>query len=107
MNDNWNQDEFLAFLLIYASHVDIEFSEEEKNKIKTIVDEETFDELYAQFVDMSDYKALETILSYKGLYYPTIDRRTELMHHLKELFEADGDFSIMEKELLVFLEKLM
>ena len=56
---------------------------------------------------MSDYKALETILSYKGLYYPTIARKNELLYQMKLLFEADGEFSIMERELLQFLDKLM
>ena len=107
MNNTWNQKEFLAFSLLYAAHVDIEFSEEEKEKIKSIVDEETYNKLYDTFINMSDYSALETILSYKGLYYPTLDRKEELLDQMKILFEADGDFSIMERELLQFLEKLM
>ena len=107
MNNTWNQNEFLAFALLYAAHVDIDFSEEEQEKIKSLVDEETYNKLYAEFMNMSDYKSLETILSYKGLYFPTADRKSELLHQMKQLFEADGDFSIMEKELLQFLEKLM
>jgi hypothetical protein len=107
MDNKWNQQEFLAFTLMYAAHVDIDFSEEEKEKIKSIVDEETYDKLYETFTGMSDYSALETILSYKGLYYPTHDRKNELLDQMKALFESDGDFSIMEKELLMFLEKLM
>lgn len=107
MNNTWNQNEFLAFSLLYGAHVDIEFSEEEKIKIKSLVNEETYDQLYKQFIEMSDYKALETILSYKGLYFPTPDRKSELLAQMKHLFEVDGDFSTMEKELLLFLEKLM
>ncbi len=107
MNNTWNQNEFLAFSLLYAAHVDIDFSEEEKEQIKTLVDEDTYNKLYAEFMNMSDYKSLEIILSYKGLYFPTSDRKNELLSQMKTLFEADGDFSIMEKELLLFLEKLM
>jgi hypothetical protein len=107
MNNTWNQNEFLAFSLLYAAHVDIEFSEEEKTKIKSLINNETYDHLYKQFIEMSDYKALETILSYKGLYFPTPARKSELLAHMKHLFEVDGDFSIMEKELLLFLGKLM
>jgi len=107
MNNTWNQNEFLAFALLYAAHVDIDFSEEEQEQIRSLVDGDTYDKLYAQFIEMSDYKALEIILSYKGLYYPTHDRKNELLARMKKLFMADGDFSIMEKELLLFLEKLM
>lgn len=107
MNNTWNQDEFLAFTLLYAAHVDIDFSIEEKERITKLVNQETYDQLYAKFNDMSDYKALETILSYKGLYFPTPDRKRELLSQLQLLFESDGDFSVMEKGLLLFLEKLM
>jgi len=107
MNNTWNQEEFLAFTLLYAAHVDIEFSEEEKTKIQSLVDKSTYEEIYSQFNDMSDYKALEVILSYKGLYYPTHDRKAQLLAEIESLFEADGDYSVMEKELLNFLEKLM
>lgn len=97
----------MAFTLLYAAHVDIEFSEEEKTKIQSLIDEKTYEEIYAQFNDMSDYKALEVILSYKGLYFPTPDRKAQLLSDIESLFEVDGDYSIMEKELLNFLEKLM
>lgn len=107
MNNTWNQNEFLAFALLYAAHVDIDFSEEEKVKIKKLVNEETYNKIYTTFIEMSDYKALETILSYKGLYYPTIARKNELLYQMKLLFEADGELSIMERELLQFLDKLM
>lgn len=107
MNNTWNQNEFLAFALLYAAHVDIEFSTEEEAKIKSLVDEDTYSKLYDQFIDMSDYKALEIILSYKGLYYPTAPRKAELLSQIKDLFKADGDYSVMERELFHFLEKLM
>ena len=107
MNNTWNQKEFLAFTLLYAAHIDIDFSEEEKVKIKSLIDADTYAQLYKKFIQMSDYKALETILSYKGLYFPTPDRKSELLAQIKHLFEVDGDFSTMEKELLQFLERLM
>jgi len=107
MNNTWNQEEFLAFTLIYAAHADMEFSDEEKSKIKQIVNEKTFSNLYSIFNDMSDYKSLETILSYKGLHYPTAARKSELLNQLKSLFEADGDYSRIEQGLFQFLDKLM
>ena len=65
----WNFDEFLAFLLIYASHADIDFSREEEERIKALVSNEIFEDIYAQFNVMTDYQALETILSYKDIYF--------------------------------------
>jgi len=103
----WSYNEFLAFLLIYISHVDMEFAEEEKTMIKKNVGIPTYEKMLVEFESMSDYKAYETILSYKGVYFPTIDQKNELIEKMNDLFHADGDFNIMEKELLHFLDKMM
>lgn len=106
-NLDWNYSEFVAFLMIYASHVDMEFSEIEKIRIKKKIDEATFDKMFEEFDKRSDFESLQTILAYKGLYFPTADRKNELLNSVKMLFFADGDFSAMEREFLHFLEKLM
>lgn len=103
----WNYEEFVTFVLLYASHVDMEFSDTEKQKIKERLPQETFDKMYTIFREMSDYECLQTILKYKGLYYPTQDRKNELLDKIKMVFFADGDYSVMERELLHFLDKLM
>ena len=103
----WNYDEFLAFLLIYASHVDMEFSDEEKDRIKERIATDTFNKMYEEFQLRNDFESLQLILDYKGLYYPTPERKQELLARVKDIFFADGEYSVMEQELLHFLEKLM
>ncbi len=103
----WSYNEFLAFLLIYISHVDMEFAEEEKAMIKKNVGIQAYEKMLAEFEEMSDYKAYETILSYKGVYFPTVEQKNELIDKMNELFHADAEFNIMEKELLHFLDKMM
>ena len=48
-NTGWNREEFVCFLLIYTSHVDMEFSEEEKVSLKHQFSEEIFDKQLALF----------------------------------------------------------
>jgi len=107
MELKYSYNEFLAFLLIYLSWVDLDFADEEKDMIKKLVGKPTFDRIYTDFMEMSDYAAYETILSYKGLYYPTVDKKQELIEKMKDLFYVDADFNIMERELLNFLQKMM
>ena len=106
-NTKWVFDEFLAFLLIYASHVDFDFSDEEKDEIEKIVGKDIFDEIYAHFITLTDYQALEVILSYRGIYFSTVEEKELLFKEIHNLFNVDGDFSTLEKELLLFLKKLM
>lgn len=103
----WSYNEFLTFLLIYIAHVDMEFAEEEKTMIQKNVGVKTYNKMLETFDSMSDYAAYQAILDYKGVYYPTADQKAELMEKIKDLFHADGEFNIMEKELLHFLDKMM
>ncbi len=107
MEVQWNYDEFLAYLLIYASYADLEFSQQEKMIILQTVNEETFKELEQTYLSATDYERLKLILDHKGLYYPTLDQKKELLFKIKKLFEADGEFSRLEKSLSLFLEKLL
>lgn len=103
----WSYNEFLTFLLIYIAHVDMEFADEEKTMIQKNVGEKTYLKMLEAFDSMSDYSAYQTILDYKGVYYPTHAQKEEIMEKVKDLFHADGEFNIMEKELLHFLDKMM
>ena len=106
-NLKWSYNEFLAFLLIYIAHVDMEFAEDEKTMIQKKFGESTYNKMLAEFNAMSDFAAYQTILDYKGVYYPTAEQKAEILEKIKDLFHADGEFNIMEKELLHFLEMMM
>jgi hypothetical protein len=103
----WNYNEFLCFILIYASHADMEFSEEEREVIKTQIDEDHSAPLYAEFEELTDYERIQTIQAYKGLYYPTHERRDEILFRIRTLFESDGKFDVMEQNMFRMLKKIM
>lgn len=104
---NWNLDEFITFLLIHASYADLEYSEEESKLIKGILSEKDYTEISNAYDDMGEYDTVETILSYKGIHYPTVPQKQELLGRMMQLFEADGDYSKLEKKLYNFFDKLL
>lgn len=106
-NAEWTYEEFLAFLLIYVAHVDMEFAEEEKAFIRRTVGNETFDLMLAKFEGMSDFQAYQTILDYKQSYFSDEESKAKLLENIRDLFDADADYNIMEKELFHFLERMM
>ena len=103
----WNYEEFVCFTLLYASHVDIEFTEDERKRIMTKCSEETYQKMWPIFDQMSDFAALEEILKYKPIYYPTEAQKRELLNKIKGQFFVDGEYTAMERELFHFLEKTM
>lgn len=105
--NKYSRDQFLAFVLLYAAHIDIEFSPEEKNMIKERVSPEDFDEVYGDFNDMSDYEALQSIMNHKNQFFASDEDKERLFTEIKTLFFADGKYAVQEKTLYHFLKKLI
>lgn len=103
----WNFQEFSAFLMLYAASADLKVTSEEKDAILKKVNEVTFNEIWKEYHSMSDINKINLILSYKGLYFPTSDRTNELLEVMKKEFMADGEYSLLEKNLMRILKKLL
>lgn len=104
---NYTYDEFLAFVLIYAAHIDLDFTEEERLVIFANTSEEVFQKVNEDFKKVSDFEALQTIMSYKDKYYSTDKEKEKLSFAVKQVFKADGDFSKLEKLVLNFVQRLV
>lgn len=104
---DWTYDEFVAFLLIYAAHADIEYTEQEQAFIEAKVSASSYEKVYTAFNNMTDIKVLQTLESYKEKYHNTPEQKERLLGHMQELFDADGDYSSMEKTLKLFLDHLL
>jgi hypothetical protein len=103
----WNFEEFTTFLLLYAANADMELSQEEEELIKNRISEESYEAIKSEFDQSNDYQQIQTILQYKGLYFPTEARARELMTMVKDIFNVDGNFSNLEKSSLTVLKRLI
>jgi len=104
---DWNYNEFLCFLLIHSSYADMEFTDDEKQMIISKYGNEAYEKMNDIYDGMGDYERLENILKYKGVYYPTIDQKGEILNEISKLFAADGSYSKLEKTQMNFLSKLL
>lgn len=104
---NWNQEEFIIFILIHASYADMDYSDPEKDSIKSKYEEDTYNKVLEIYHTMGEYEKIQTIVEYKGIYYPTAAQKQELLSMINEQFKLDGEFSRLEKTLMIFLEKLL
>jgi len=102
-----NEEEFLCFLLIYASYIDYEFSKTEKDFILSKFDEVTFNRMEELFQSQGDYACLQIILSHRSFYFHTEEQLESLISLLKTLFAADGHYSSIEKNFLPFFLKMV
>lgn len=110
MNTNhpkWNFQEFSAFLMLHAASADLKVTEDEKAAILKKVDQTTFDKISKEYHSISDKEKIDLILSYKGLYFPTVERTNELLELMQQEFLADGEFSLLEQNMFRILKKLL
>lgn len=103
----WNFQEFTSYLLLYASNADLEITADEEAMIKKRISEKQYNEIRADFDQANDYQRIQTILEYKGLYFPTEDRARELMDSITKLFKVDGHFSHLEENSMRILKRLI
>lgn len=104
---DWDFEEFAAFLLIHAGYADLELTEAERAQIKSRISSESFDKIHQQYLIYDEGEVLQVILRYKGVHYPTPERKQELLSRMRALFESDGDYSKLEHNMMHFYERLL
>jgi hypothetical protein len=106
-NIKLNKEEFIAFVLIYASHIDYEFSENEISFIRERTSDNVFDNMIKLFQLNGDYTSMKIILSHKEEYFCTKEKQNQLYQMLIDLFKVDGEYSRIEKNFLPFFKKMI
>lgn len=104
---DWTEDELKAYLLLYCTHCHIEETDEDKELIISKVDRETYKRIHREIDKDNDYQSLEKILNTierLGYKEADIDR---LIKDIKELFLQDGEFDLLEQNMLRQLKHLL
>lgn len=106
-NNILNRAEFEIFLMLYASHVDYVYTEEEENYIRSISDPKTYEKIFELFKNTTDYSCLKIILKNKEAHFDNEREKNYYFNLLKKIFEVDGNYSRIEKSFIIFFEKLL
>lgn len=104
--DNWTKFDFLALVLIYASHADLQMVDAEIEWIQSQIGEDHFSNALALYEKQSDFQNVQSISQMKDTYFPGEDGTKELQKYLSSLFMADQDFSHLEDLILQALKRL-
>ncbi len=103
----WNYEEFRTYILLYAANADLEFTADEEAMILNTISKASYDKVKIAYDAANDYEHIQTILKYKGLYFPTADQAHELIELIVKVFQVDGHFSTLEKNCLLLVKKLI
>ncbi|WP_343329767.1 hypothetical protein [Polaribacter staleyi] len=107
MNINWTKEEFQTYVLLYAAQSNYIETESESNYILSKVNETLFNRIHTEIVHDNDFQAMEKIKSYlKENEYSTMDKE-QLLKDIKNVFFADGTVDILERNVFMFLKKMI
>lgn len=104
---DWTKNELIAYILLFAAHSDFNESNEERNTIISKVNMKTFQKIHDEFNEDNDYQCIEKIQ--KGLehYNFTSKQIDALLLEIKQMFQADHDYNILERNMMLFLKKIL
>jgi len=102
-----SKEEYEALLLIYASYTDLDFSGSEKDEIINSLGFDTYEKANAYYGNMREYELLQHLCDLRKLYYPGSEGKDKVLKMVRTHFNADGDFSKLERTQYNFLKMML
>ena len=103
---DWTRDELVAYILLFAANSYFKEDNKERNIIISKVDRITFQEIHDEFDNDNDYQGIKKIMTSLEQHNYDKDDIEILMADIKVLFFSDGEFNILERNMLKSLERL-
>ena len=103
----WTKEEFKLYLLIYASQANLFESEEELALIESMFSKDMIHEIHKKVKKLNDYHRCQIIIDYIKYNNYSQDELDEILIQVKEVFNSDGSFDIIEQQSFYMLEKLL
>ena len=106
-NTNWNYNEFLAFMLVYAAEMNYPLSKEELAFIKERTAINDIEKIKATVDSVSDIAALDIIEDYRKKHLDTPEKHQQVKTDLENLLKTPGIHSQVEKAGVHILERII
>lgn len=103
----WTKTELQTYILLLCANADSVETSEEIKLIKSKVDKDTFEKMYAQFKNDSDEESLEKINEAIHLHDYTNMELAQFRKEMYEIFFSDCSFSMMERNLDKIMDNML
>jgi uncharacterized tellurite resistance protein B-like protein len=107
LSNDWSYAEFHAFVMFYAANADSRITAEETALIRANLTEEQFKNIETAFKNNGDAAVLNHILSYRTRYFSTATDRERLLNDMQVIFNADANFSMMERNVQRIFQRMI
>jgi hypothetical protein len=104
---DWTREEFKAYLLLYAANANYFETEEEKERILSLVDAVDYKKIHKELDHDNDYQSIQKILHNVEKFHYSKDDLNSLISDIQNVFDANGEHDLLEDNLLLALKKLL
>ena len=105
--ENWTYDDFLAFIMIYAAFADLNIDESEKKVIREKVGDESYEKVMGIFDERNDMERIDIILHFKEKHIKDQTEKEKVLADMKDVFMADEEYSTLEQNIFMAVQKLL
>ena len=106
-NTSWSKPQLKAYILLYCAHADFTESKEEKALILSKISGGSYGNIHQEFDADNDYQSIQKILSSLSRLGYSSENIEQLITEIRALFFSDGEFNILEKNLMMGLSRLL
>jgi len=106
VNVSWSNDEFKAYLLIFAAQSNQVITEEEKELIEGKIDPLIVKAMQKEINSDNDYERIQKILAYIEQHNLSQADLDELLKEIHQVYLCDGTYDSAEQTIYKSLEKL-
>ena len=103
---DWTRDELVAYILLFAANSDFKEDNKERDVILSKIDRETFQEIHDEFDADNDYQGIKKIMASLEQHNYGEEDIDLLLADIKILFFSDGEFNILERNMMKSLKRL-
>ena len=103
----WTENDFKAYIMLYCALADYYESPSETKLIKSLVGKKTYEGIHIEFDNDNDFERIQKIKNTAERFEFSSDKTDKLFSEIRKLFMADGDFSILEKNIYAGLKHLI
>lgn len=107
VNVDWTEEQFRAYLMIFAANSNFVETEEEKELILSKVDSEIYKKMHREFEKDNDYQRLQKIIACFDRFGMTKDKMEGFRSEVKQILNTEGYHDELEENMFLYLKKFM
>jgi hypothetical protein len=104
---DWDQNQFKAYLLIYAANSNFAETEEEKEVILSKVDPDTYKKMHREYEHDNDYQRLQKILAAIEKFGYSKEDLSQLREEIRQVLNSEGYHDELEENMFLYLKKIL